>query len=504
MLPQPPSSSSSNIASTSTHQENNTTNTKRVVVCGAGIIGLTTCYYLAKLGHEVVCVEKESSVGTQISYCNGAFLDPALYTSWADLGVLFRIGERYRSKLFDFYKQKYSSDPATDAIDSTGSNAADAVGFLKSDDTSIQPLKQQEVVGKPMRIELSALTNPFFWKWGLQFLLNGTKEKANQHGRIIRSLGFYSMSKLQEFQSTHPTVLMHQFAQGTIEIFQNLKEFQFFLKSDRFLHLTSTKQLQKLTKEQAYQLEPSLCKEIYNMGAIFSPKGTNGDVHELCQHMKTICSKEGVMFRFRTEITDFCMKKGAIVALETKQGECIQGDAFVLALGNETCQLARKANITLNMYPIKGYILSVPVNEGFCLPKHNIYAGGQALVSPLANGIIRISGGVDFCNPKVVSKQNQHEKRFEWLLNQAKILFPTGYFNTKAIQQHVCYRPVTADDVPMIGQTTIPNLYINTGHGSKGFTMAFGAGALLADEITGIKPHLDMKPFDPHRFNFVL
>lgn len=471
--------------------------TKRVIVCGAGIIGLTTCYYLAKQGHEVLCVEKERGVGTQVSFCNGAFLDPALYASWADVANLRKGLKGHRPP-----------PTATTSADGSVTVQGGPPAAAASTDVTVAmrsktrwPLRE-----KPMKIEMSALRDTKFWKWGLQFWHNSKKGRSNEHSRTIRELGFYSMLKLRELQAQTKKgeVIMDQTAQGTIEVFRNRGELEVTLESDRSAHLAELgMDLQELSPTQARNLESSLRPDMYDSGAILSAFGTSGDVHKMCQSLYRLCMRQGVMFRFGTEVQHILTDKTSVIALQTRRGSLIEGDEFVLALGNSTAPVARRAGIKLAIYPVKGYVLSVPVAEGFRAPIHNIYAGGNALVAPLGK-MLRISGGVDFVSQKKTNDESPHDqrKRYDWLLAQAKLMFPEGYLDVAKMQPHTCWRPVTADDVPLIGRTKIRNLYVNAGHGSKGWTLSFGAGALLADEISGLRPQLDMSKFAPDRFGF--
>ncbi|UIZ27789.1 hypothetical protein KXD40_004732 [Peronospora effusa] len=486
--------------------------TKRVIVCGAGIIGLTTCYYLAKEGHEVLCVEKERGVGTQVSFCNGAFLDPALYASWSDVtnlrkGISSRRGHTN-------HRHSSSTTTATDgnSVTVNGGPAAAAASSSSTDITvSMRPVRGAALKlpsrEKPMKIEMSAFRDTKFWKWGLQFWHNSKKGRSNEHSRTIRELGFYSMLKLRELQANTKKgeIVMDQTAQGTIEIFRSHRELEVTLQSDRSAHLLELgMDLQPLSATQAHNLEPTLRSEMYAPGAILSAFGTSGDVHKMCQSLYRLCMRQGVMFRFNTEVQHVLTDKTSVIALQTRRGSLIEGDEFVLALGNSTAPVAKRAGIKLAIYSVKGYMLSIPVATGFRAPIHNIYAGGYALVAPLGKSLLRVSGGVDFVSKKKTSdvSPRDQKKRYDWLLGQVKVMFPEGYLDVAKMRTHTCWRPVTADDVPLIGRTKVRNLYVNAGHGSKGWTLSFGAGALLADEISGRRPQLDMTKFAPDRFGF--
>lgn len=289
---------------------------------------------------------------------------------------------------------------------------------------------------------------------------------------------------------------MDETAEGTIEVFRNGAELDHVWESDRKRHLEELgMDLQPMDAQSAEELESALRPEVYEPGAILSAYGTSGDVHKMCQALYKLCVREGVMFRFNAEVIEILRNRTRVIALQTRRGALIEGDEFVLAMGNATAPIARRAGLPLSIYPVKGYVISVPVSRHFKPLSHNVYAGGLALVSPLGRWL-RISGGVDFSNP---NKRQSNQPRFDWLLDQAKTLFPDGYLNTKEMKTHVCWRPVTPDDVPFIGRTRIENLFVNAGHGSKGWTLSFGAAALLADLISGLRPQLDVSKFDPHR-----
>lgn len=479
--------------------------TKRVIVCGAGIIGLTTCYYLSKHGHEVLCVEKERGVGTQVSLCDGAFLDPALYTSWSDVANL--------RKGINPGRRSTATRPlsATDSTSVDGNRVtvvgeASAASSL-STERAIVVRPKKPMREKPIRIEMSALRDAKFWKWGLQFWHNSKKERSNEHSRTVRELGFYSMLKLRELQvnTKKGEIVMDQTAQGTIEIFRHHSEFEMTMESDRSAHLSELgMDLQPLSAIQALNLEPALRVGVLESGAILSAFGTSGDVHKMCQSLYRLCMRQGVMFRFNTEVQHILTDKTSIIALQTRRGSLIEGDEFVLALGNSTAPVAKRAGVKLDIYPVKGYVLSVPIAARFRAPIYNIFAGGQALIAPLGKSLLRISGGVDFVSQKKTNEESPREekKRYDWLLGQTKLIFPDGYLDVAKMQPHTCWRPETADGVPLVGRTKIRNLYVNAGHGSKGWTLSFGAGAILADEISGLRPQLEISKFAPDRFGF--
>ncbi|CAK4663306.1 hypothetical protein LEN26_000567 [Aphanomyces euteiches] len=425
------------------------TQPQRIVVCGGGIVGLTTCYFLARQGHEVVCIEKDARVGSSTT-----FQDATLYSSWADVSLLYR-------------KQMQTPDD------------------------------------KPFQVRAAAWFDPAFWAWGLKYMTSATSRKAKDNARKCRELCNYSERVLLELLRRHPDLEDHldRVAQGTLEVFSNQNELDDAWESDRVKHCLSEFQypLHKLDSSDVASIEPSLMREAIASGAIFSPLGTNGDVQRTCEALVVMCKQEGVMFRLETQIKDILVVDNRVVAIETTANELIEGDCFVLALGNDTSAMAKLAGVKLYMYPVKGYALTLRRRETFPPLRCNIYSHGKAVVSPLIDGSVRISGGADFAG----KNYSVDPKRVAWLIDQAKQVFPEGYLVESDIETHVSLRPVSADDVPLIGQTTVDNLYINAGHGSKGWAQSFGAAALLADDMSGKIPALNIDQFSPHRFGIL-
>nr|CCA20375.1 unnamed protein product [Albugo laibachii Nc14] len=523
---------------------------KRVIVCGAGIVGLLTCYHLAKQGHEVLCVEKEEAVATQSSYCNSAILDPSLYGTGSSIRIRNRSPKpsrwsssasvrptlMSRTTISSFFAQTRPSEVSnTDTVIlETPKEALVTITPKRNHDDAIQEeesvqpratpcgktSKSKWKLNIPIKVEFKTLRDPSFWKWGMNYLLSNGKQRGAENARLVRQLGFYSMEILKEMQNAHGKVLeMEAIATGTVEILTSPNDLDWISKSDRKRHLDEMGvPLKVLDSFEALNEESSLVPEVLEHGALLCSTGTSGDVHKLCGGLYKLCLRLGVMFRFGTEIQEFLCDSKRAFAIQTRNGSLIEGDDFVLALGNSTKTVAKRAGLELNMYPVKGYILSVPVSEGFLPPKRNIYVGGVTLVSPL-EGMVRISGRLDFAKlqegtdgdetertsrrSSLFSKQTSfahQQKRIELLLTQAQELFPEGYLNVSKMQTHVGCQLATADDVPLIGHTRIPNISVNGGYGPKGFLLAFGAGALLADVISGRTPELDMSKFAPHRF----
>ncbi|RHY25293.1 hypothetical protein DYB32_008402 [Aphanomyces invadans] len=443
---------------------------QRIVVCGGGIVGLTSCYFLAKQGHEVVCIEKEAHVGD-----SEMFHDPTLYSSWADVSLLYR-------------KHMTTKKPAD----------------------------------KPFEVAAAAWLDPAFWAWGLKYMTSATARKAKDNARKCRELCNYSERMLVELMRKHPALdeQMEKVATGTLELFASGADKDDAWQADRIKQCLHEFQypLHPVDTEEAAAIDPAILPDAMAGGAIFSPLGTNGDVHRTCEAMVGLCKQAGVMFRLNTEIEDLLVVDNRVVAIQTKMHELIEGDCFVLALGNDTPKMAGLAGVKLYMYPVKvgcprsmpvsccrqGHVITIDRNQLFPPLRCNVFSASHTgtVVSPCVDGRIRICGGAEFAG-KAHGVKAVETKRVARLVSQAKMLFPDGYLDESNVHADVCLRPVSADDVPLIGQTTVDNLFVNCGHGAKGWAQSFGAAALLADDISGKIPAMNIDQYSPHRFGLL-
>lgn len=183
----------------------------------------------------------------------------------------------------------------------------------------------------------------------------------------------------------------------------------------------------------------------------------------------------------------------------TSSGEQYDADIVVLACGSDTQPLAQEQlQLRLWMIPLTGYILTVPLSPEYQNSwRYNLYAGGKVLLSPWGSHHVRISGGVDVIDSESTTASSN--ERAEWVLQQAQDILAPDVLEVAQAEFHTCIRSVSADDVPFIGRTTISNCFVNTGHGSKGWTLAFGSGAFLADLIAGDEPALPEMDYSPLR-----
>lgn len=228
---------------------------------------------------------------------------------------------------------------------------------------------------------------------------------------------------------------------------------------------------------------------------IFSELDTNGDCRQFTCHLVSACRELGVKFEFGAKVTGFGRGAdgGADVLLE--DGRCVTAGNLVLAAGTRSPELASLLGLYLPMYPVKGYAITVPLNPGFEQLQCNVVQDSKKVyLAPLGKEHIRISGCAEFAG----FDTSVEDDRASQLLEQSAALLP-GMLDVDRAEKHAGLRPLSADDVPIIGRVG-PGIFLNTGHGSKGWTHAFGSARLVADIVAGDEPELAVEPYGLARF----
>ena len=246
-----------------------------------------------------------------------------------------------------------------------------------------------------------------------------------------------------------------------------------------------------LSVEDCRQLEPGLAKAgathglVDNrglVGGVLCGAGldSSGDVLLYTNNITRLATSLGVKVRCGAEVKRVVTEPGhggRVTGLVLSSGETVSGDVYVLATGARAEQLAGQCGVAAPVYPLKGHMVTVRVRPGADMLRRNVYSPRHGLVSPLSPDRLRVAGGVE----AVGFNYTVEEEKGRQLLGRMLGALEVGLTGEDMIEDyHSCLRPVCADDVPMIGQSRVSNLYINTGHGSKGWTYSWGSATLLA------------------------
>ncbi|MEZ9367420.1 D-amino acid dehydrogenase [Shewanella sp. 10N.286.51.B2] len=412
-----------------------------IIIIGSGLLGLSTAYQLHAQGHQVTVIERRESAGLETSFANGGLLTPSLSDPWNAPGVFFNM------------------------------------------------LKMIGKEDSPLLLRPKAL--PSLALWGLSFLKNSRRKTYEQSIFRNTRMAKYTLDVLDDMtQAIGLTDLGG--GSGTIKVCRQQQELDEVLAMAEFLQPEAVK-FTMLSRDDTFKLEPALAPLNDKVaGSIYFPEDRFGDAHQYCVELTTYLEKAGVQFLYNTTVSDIIKHQGKITHINTSQGQ-LDADAFVLAAGSYTPLLANKVGVNIPVRPCKGYSLTLALDGwqgGPSMPviDHSLHAG----VVPLGNRI-RVAGTAEFNGYDTQLNPGRLQNLYDLL--QAIYPESSAFVNPETTQSWTGLRPVSASGVPLIGRSKIDNLYINTGHGHLGWTMAAGSGKALADLISGERPEISLADY---------
>lgn len=419
----------------------------RVIVLGAGLLGTTSAYYLQSLGHEVTVIDRQAAPGAETSFANGGQISVSHAEPWANPGAPLKL-----------------------------------LGWLGREDA-------------PLLFRLRADMRQ--WLWGLSFLRHCTPARTRHNIRQIVRLGTYSREALQQLRAD-TGIQYEQRTQGILHFYTNAREFEGALQpTEQMQALGCDRRL--ITADEAVRLEPALAHVRPQIaGATYTAEDESGDAHLFTRELARIAANTGVQFRHSHHITALrTTGSGASrhidhVEVTNAEGryERIQGDAYVLALGSFSPLLVQPLGLGLPIYPAKGYSVTLPVLDAAKAYQVSLTDDEFKLVFSRYTGPrgdrLRIAGTAEFNG----YDRNLDPVRCDAIVRRVQQLFP-GAGDTRQAQYWSGLRPATPSNVPLIGRSRIGNLYLNTGHGTLGWTHACGSAKALAELVSGRRPAVD-------------
>ncbi|EKE77779.1 D-amino acid dehydrogenase [Oceanibaculum indicum] len=415
----------------------------RITVLGAGIIGITTAYRLARDGHRVTVIDRQPGPALEASFANAAQIAAALSGPWAAPGVPGQI-----------------------------------LHWMRRTDS-------------PMRFRLKA--DPAQWLWSLRFLAECRRDRFETTFRRMLDFGRYSQRMLAGVKQ-ETGLAYDQLEKGilklctTPETVAELADFEAILRR-------SDIPAQRIPIDEAIALEPALEASHDRLAAcLHLPTDETGDAHLFARGLAERCEALGVDFRYGHDIRDVELHKGEILSVRTHKGE-IDGELFVLALGSHSPRLARKLGLSLPVYPVKGYSATVPVGTSNSAPQVSLYIAEKKVAMSRLGGRLRIAGMADIAGYDL----NLEQARARQVLESGLSLFPD--IDGKEAEFWCGLRPLTPDGLPVLGSCRVPNLLLNTGHGTYGWTYACGSAQVIADLAAGRTPDHDLSGMTISRFS---
>jgi D-amino-acid dehydrogenase len=402
----------------------------RIVVLGSGVIGVTTAYYLARAGHDVTVLDRQAGPALETSFANAGQVSPGYASPWAAPGIPF--------KAIKWMLQRH----APLAIAPDGS-----------------------------RFQLQ-------WMW--QMLRNCTAARyAVNKERMVR-LAEYSRTCLQDLRA-QTGIAYEGRQQGTMQLFRTAQQFDSATKDIRVLEQAGVP-YQLLTRDQLAGGEPALeCVKDKLVGALRLPNDETGDCQLFTTRLAALAAGLGVRLRYNVDI-DRLLVSGDRISGVRCGDETVVADGYVVALGAFSTQLLKPV-VDIPVYPLKGYSLTVPISNPERAPVSTILDETYKIAVTRFDDRIRVGGMAEIAG---FSKGLDPRRRatLEMVVND---LFP-GAGDSSQASFWTGLRPMTPDGTPIVGPTAVRNLYLNTGHGTLGWTMACGSAQLLADLMSGKRP----------------
>ncbi|MCB2022700.1 MAG: D-amino acid dehydrogenase [Rhizobacter sp.] len=407
----------------------------RVMVLGSGVIGVSCAYQLALAGHEVTVVDRQPEAGLETSKGNAGEVSPGYSSPWAGPGVPLK-----------------------------------AIKWLL--------MRHRPLVIRPhFDVE--------FVRWGLAMLRNCTSARYEVNKSRMVRLAEYSRDCLRELR-TQTGIAYDERMQGTLQLFRTQQQLDATAADIAILKRYGVAH-ELLDMDGCVRHEPALerTREKFS-GGLQLPGDETGDCFKFTQALAALAAERGVTFRLGTSIQRLRHAAGRIDGVETDAG-VLAADAYLLALGSYSPLLLKPLGIRIPVYPVKGYSITVPITDASGAPESTVMDETHKVAVTRLGDRIRVGGTAELAGYTL----ELHDARRRTLEHVVTDLFPDGGDVSRA--EFWCgLRPMTPDGTPVVGPTRLPNLYLATGHGTLGWTMAAGTGRVMADLISGRKPEIDL------------
>src|SRR5690554_435199 len=409
-----------------------------VLVLGAGVVGVTSAWYLHQQGHQVTVIDRQRQSGLETSYANGGQISVSHAEPWANPSAPIKV-------------MKWLFQPDAPLL---------------------------------FRPRL----DPYQWRWALSFLTQCTSAKAAHNIRQMVNLGTYSRDCLQALRRDVGIEYDH-LEKGILHFYTNPAEFDAAMEPARIMRELGCDR-QVIDAEQAVQIEPALQPVRHRIaGATYTADDESGDARAFTQALAKRCEEAGVTFVYGTEVLDFDRAGDRILGVQVvNEGEhqILRADSYVLSLGSFSAILARKLGLFLNIYPAKGYSITVPVKNPDAAFNVSLTDDEYKLVYSRLGDRIRVAGTAELNG----YTWDLNYTRCRAIVRRSAELMPEAAYWDKS-EFWAGLRPATPSNVPYIGKSHFTNLYLNTGHGTLGWTHSCGSAAALADIVAGRKPEVD-------------
>jgi D-amino-acid dehydrogenase len=415
----------------------------KVLILGSGVIGVTSAYYLARAGHEVTVIDRQAGAALETSFANAGEVSPGYASPWPGPGV------------------------------------------------PVKAIKWLLMKHGPLVIRPNA--DPAMWSFLVKMLRNCTAARYAVNKSRMIPLAEYSRDCLRSLRA-EIGIRYDERSQGTLQLFRKQQQLDHTGDDIAVLKQYGVP-YEVLDRDGCIKAEPALAqvKEKF-AGGLRLPQDETGDCHMFTAALAEQAVKLGVQFKFNVGIDCLVADGARITGVATSQG-LLQAEAYVAALGSWSQQLLRGIGISIPVYAVKGYSITVKIADEAGAPVSTVMDESYKVAITRLGNRIRVGGTAEVSG----YSNTLHPARRATLDHSLTDLFPRGGDLTEA-NFWSGLRPMTPDGPPIIGATRYPNLHLNTGHGTLGWTMACGSGRVLADMLSGRKPDIDTSELSMSRY----
>jgi D-amino-acid dehydrogenase len=415
----------------------------KVIVLGGGVIGVTTAYYLAKAGHAVTVLDRQPGPALETSFANAGEVSPGYASPWASPSVPLK-----------------------------------AIKWLT--------MRYGPLVIRPK-------LDPAMWVWIARMLRNCTAARyALNKSRMVR-LAEYSRDVLRDLRA-ETGIAYDDRSLGTLQLFRTQSQVDGTAGDIAVLKEYGVP-FELLDRDGCVRIEPALAgvREKF-IGGLHLPGDETGDCKLFSERLATLAQLLGVTFRYSINITGLATEAGRISLVMTDRGPLV-ADTYVVALGSYSPLLLKRIGIALPVFPIKGYSITLPIVDAAGAPESTVMDETYKVAITRLGDRIRVGGTAEVAGYDL----NLHAGRRATLEHSVGDLFGRGGDLARATFW-TGLRPMTPDGTPVIGPAKYPNLHLNTGHGTLGWTMACGSARVISDQISGRQPEIDAADFAIERY----
>ena len=406
----------------------------RTVILGSGVIGVTTAWQLAREGHEVVVLDRQPVAANETSYANAGLVAPGHALTW--------------------------SSPRAPKI---------LIKSLFQDDQAL-------------RLKLSA--DPRLWSWCMKFLRNCTSERARRNTLRKLKLCVYSQTALQELVA-ETGVEYDGIRKGLLYVYRDEASLERGIANMAILR-EAGQRMETLDRAGVAKVEPAFeSSRAAVAGGLYCPGDEQGDSNKFTCGLAERLKQRGVEFRFSTTITGFETNRDKVEKVVTDKG-AIAADNIVIALGSYSPIVGRKLGLRLPVYPIKGYSVTLPVDGYNATPEVGGVDENNLVAWCKMGERFRLTATAEFSGYDTGHSPSD----FVGMIRTARELFPQAA-DYERPSYWACLRPMTPEGTPIFGRGRHRNLWINTGQGHMGWTMACGSARITADLMAGRSPEID-------------